>query len=702
MRGKKNGNWHVRCLAGLRSLAITLAKYLESEYFFPHMKFDNKHFSMIVQCHSLCRYAFKASIRRPQCSKAGSLVFDSRPQILGGISSTSCHRPRISYKMSSSNANSSPDYTSWSKTDLITRVTALEAQLRAQTAAYHNSDSQPMPLLPSSQNPTLRRRRSLSPSRRASPFDPSKYSTRHIALKFAYLGGRYNGYEHANGHRTPLPTVEEVLWKALRKARLISPPTTGADESMEVVWNPAQRMKMEPLEISWAGCEYSKCGRTDRGVSAFGQVIGIRVRSNRPRVAQKTDADDGARDEIHESNTVIDGANGILDLPDLDADDIMSSSYEPTFHPINDELPYMTILNSILPSDIRILAWCPDPPPSFDARFSCKERRYKYFFTNPAFLPTPGPLGLQAVAGKESTTREGWLNIEAMRKAAKKLEGLHDFRNFCKIDPSKQMLSCERRIIHASIEEVKQQGGPVSLDEEPALSGEEDGKVALGNGATPQSCGPQVYSFNVNGSAFLWHQVRHMAAILFLVGQGLETPAVVDDLLDIEANPGRPMYEMASDSPLVLWDCIFANQNSTGDEDVLDWVYVGDARSIPALTIKSDGKFGLGGVVDEVWTQWRKNKMNEILSSSLLDLVIGQGDGSALKRGGFRDMEAVKTRSQKIFDGRETPRMAGRYVPVLQKPRLDGVEAQNAKYRAGKGSRRELRQNAVQEVALGD
>jgi tRNA pseudouridine38/39 synthase len=373
---------------------------------------------------------------------------------------------------------------------------------------------------------------------------------------------------------------------------------------------------------------------------------------------------------------------------------LMSGVHEPTFHPINDELPYITILNSILPSDIRILAWCPDPPPGFDARFSCRERRYKYFFTNPAFMPTPGPLGFQNAAGKASEIREGWLDIEAMRLAAKRLEGLHDFRNFCKIDPSKQMPSCERRITYADIEEVKQQGGPVSFDAEPALGRGANRNAAFGNGSLPRGCGAQVYTFNVNGSAFLWHQVRHMAAILFLVGQGLEPPKVVDDLLDIKSNPGRPTYEMASDSPLVLWDCIFT-ENGTSQKDGLDWVYTGDAHSILALTIKTDGKFGQGGVVDEIWTQWRKHKMDEILSSSLLDLVVNQGDGSAMARGGFRDIEAVKIRSQKIFDGRETPKMAGKYVPVMQKPRLDSVDAQNAKYRAGKGARKELQRNGV-------
>ena len=586
------------------------------------------------------------------------------------------------------------DYTSWSNADLIARVTSLEAQLRAQTSDYCPLQS-PAPPTASAKVP---RRRSLSPSRRASPFNPSKYSTRHIALKFAYLGGRYNGYEHANGNITPLPTVEEVLWKALRKTRLISPPNISADSSMEVVWDPAERISLGPLDISWEGCEYSKCGRTDRGVSAFGQVVGVRVRSNKPLAVLKVDKQDAVRDEVQESDTVIDEANDILELPDIDADDLKSDLHEPTFHPINDELPYTSMLNSILPSDIRILAWCPDPPPGFDARFSCKERRYKYFFTNPAFMPTPGPLGFQNAAGKPSRIREGWLDIEAMRLAAKKLEGLHDFRNFCKIDPGKQMPNCERRITHAYIEEVKQQRGPVSFDVEPALGRGADRNAAFGD----ESYSPRVYSFNVHGSAFLWHQVRHMAAILFLVGQGLEPPTVVDDLLDIVSNPGRPTYEMASDSPLVLWDCIFAGENGTAREDALDWVYAGDAPSLPALNIKTDGKFGQGGVVDEVWTQWRKHKMDEILASSLLDLVINQGDGTAMARGGFRDIEAVKTRSQKIFDGRETPRMAGRYVPVMQKPRLESVEAQNAKYRAGKGARKDLQRNGVREVCSED
>lgn len=34
------------------------------------------------------------------------------------------------------------------------------------------------------------------------------------------------------------------------------------------------------------------------------------------------------------------------------------------------------------------------------------------------------------------------------------------------------------------------------------------------------------WQFRVRGTAFLWHQVRCMTAVLFLIGQGLEKPQV--------------------------------------------------------------------------------------------------------------------------------------------------------------------------------
>ena len=595
------------------------------------------------------------------------------------------------------------DYSGWSNDALISRISMLESQLRARNLEYSNGTPPPAK--------TASRDRKRSPSRRATPFDASKHSTRPIVLKLAYLGGQYNGFEHSNNNFTDLPTIEEVLWKALRKARLISPRLQeGSDQSYDVVWGAERRKKYkkiwsgdtdpkEALELNWDGCDWSKCGRTDRGVSAFGQVVGVRVRSNKP--LQKQNGVVIGSTVTTTTKVRYGGANGATiesgseteaeaedGMPPIDVEYLAEVVHEKVFDDIAEELPYVSMLNSILPPNIRVLAWCPFPSPDFNARFSCKERRYKYFFTNPAFLPTPGPLGLKNANGTEAQVREGWLDIEAMKTAAKKLEGLHDFRNFCKIDPSKQMTSCERRITHATVEVARSQGGPTGFAQggRDVGSGRTQSPDAVENGSSAAVAAPTVYTFNVHGSAFLWHQVRCMVAVLFLVGQGLEKPEVVDQLLEIKKVPTRPSYEMASDAPLVLWDCIFPDEGSSG-EDSLDWIYAGDAKMIPSITTKSDGRFGLGGVVDELWTQWRRAKIDEVLTGSLLDLCLSQGDSSSLSRGGFRDPASVGNRSQKIFDGRDTGRMVGDYVSVLDKPRLDSMEVQNAKWRARKGAK---------------
>jgi tRNA pseudouridine38/39 synthase len=59
----------------------------------------------------------------------------------------------------------------------------------------------------------------------------------------------------------------------------------------------------------------------------------------------------------------------------------------------------------------------------------------------------------------------------------------------------------------------------------------------------------------VDGSSFLWHQIRCIVAILFLVGQKKESPSIVDELLDIEKYTSKPQYTISSEHPLVLFDC---------------------------------------------------------------------------------------------------------------------------------------------------
>ena len=314
--------------------------------------------------------------------------------------------------------------------------------------------------------------------------------------------------------------------------------------------------------------------------------------------------------------------------------------------------------------------------------------------------PYPDKSGKLPVGGMgaPSAVREGWLDIDRMREAARRLVGLHDYRNLCKIDPSNQMTSCERRITHADIEEWPTPGTEWTSNKHLNLSGEEQPSLTatrLGIRSFVDD-GPKVYTFSVHGSAFLWHQVRCMMGVLFLVGQGLEESSIIDALLDIRENPRKPLFEMADDTGLVLWDCVFGD-----GVNQLRWIYAGDEASLPTLSTKHDGKFGLGSLTDVLWKQWRQAKMDEVLSGSLLDLTLSQGDGSAMTRGGFRDPAAAQ-RNQKLFDGGNVGRMAGKYVKIMDKPRMDTLEAQNEKYLRTRKVRRDMKREPLGEVPGGE
>lgn len=123
-------------------------------------------------------------------------------------------------------------------------------------------------------------------------------------IKFYYLGWDYNGFAV---QEDTTETIENYLFKALIKTCLIKDRSTS---------------------------NYHRCGRTDKGVSSFGQVISLNIRS---KLAKET-----------ENN-------------------------------LQDELDYCQILNSVLPENIQCVGWSPVND-DFSARFNCKSRMYKYFF----------------------------------------------------------------------------------------------------------------------------------------------------------------------------------------------------------------------------------------------------------------------------------------------------------------------------------
>ncbi|CAG8501242.1 2447_t:CDS:2 [Paraglomus occultum] len=363
-------------------------------------------------------------------------------------------------------------YDLWSREELILKLLEYEdSQLPNATKKHESNDSASVC---SSISTTDSKK-----TKRNRQFDMSKYSQKYIALKVAYLGWNYHGFAVQADEET-CPTVEGQIFKALLTAKLITDPSS---------------------------CKFSRCGRTDKGVSGLGQVIALKVRSNMP-------ADKIEDKDIVEENVESDG-----------------NDYKNEYVKIKDknqpkeEIPYVDILNRLLPADIRILAWT-SVPESFSARFSCRGRRYRYFFLKSA------------------------LNIELMQSACKQFIGTHDFRNFCKINSSQDVTNYERTILDAKISKASE------CDSDAGCGGD---RVS-----PPYSDVDEFYVFEVRGTAFLWHQVRCMMGILFLIGQELESPSIIQSLFDISTIPSRPAYEMASELPLILYGCEFNG---------LDWKY---------------------------------------------------------------------------------------------------------------------------------
>jgi tRNA pseudouridine38/39 synthase len=165
------------------------------------------------------------------------------------------------------------------------------------------------------------------------------------------------------------------------------------------------------------------------------------------------------------------------------------------------EYPYARILNNLLPPEIRILGWAPVSP-EFSARFSATTRTYRYFFAK-------RPL----------------MDLEPIKQGLQRFVGRHDFRNFCKMDVEK-IYNFERLIHHAQV-------------------------VQTSN---------DICYLQIHGQAFLWHQIRCIAAVLLnMVGRGVESPEVITELLNVQRYPGKPSYPLADEKPLVLHDCGYPN-----------------------------------------------------------------------------------------------------------------------------------------------
>jgi len=242
-------------------------------------------------------------------------------------------------------------------------------------------------------------------------------------------------------------------------------------------------------------------------------------------------------------------------LQDQHIPDVRSSDIEP------EEIRYVYILNRVLPPEIRVLAWCPVHP-TFSARFSCTSRTYKYFFPR------------------------GNLDLSHMLEAASALIGEHDFRNLCKMDVGNGVVTYRRHITAVDLTVCRHESRICQMKTgtaddnvvntspdylEPDVTVNKAAQNVLHPNLDDRESvddSSEICELTITGQAFLWHQIRCIVAVLFLIGQGRENPSIISELLDVERHPCKPQYTMAVEFPLILFDCAYDNDDIEWQHDI--------------------------------------------------------------------------------------------------------------------------------------
>lgn len=386
---------------------------------------------------------------------------------------------------------------------MVIRVLALQAHntqllnLLKKEHAAHNAAVEALAESSngSSSSTTVPSHNEAEPTQRKFHFKTSH--KRHILLKFYYLGWDYQGFT-SQEHTTQ--TIEHHLFKALTKTCLI-----------------------ETRETS----NYHRCGRTDKGVSAFSQVISIDVRSK------------------------------------------FSPELQMNEESLKNEMNYCEALNRVLPANIKCLSWAPCEKAAYSARlekpvfhilflfynillfrFDCKKRSYRYFFPR------------------------GNMNIEAMRSACKHLVGINDFRNLCKMDVQNGVVEFIREIkgadIHLASESLEDPGYDMFYMEligKAYLWHQVRCIMAILLLVGQEQEHPDVMAELMDVAKNPWYER------LFLC----DVTSRSERILTVGILRSTPQYSMASDLALNLWNVEYKDESDTDENGVqfksVQWQY---------------------------------------------------------------------------------------------------------------------------------
>jgi tRNA pseudouridine38/39 synthase len=655
-------------------------------------------------------------------------------------------------------------YSNLSREELIARLISLEKPIA--------SSSKLPAVTPPRELTAYERKKAEKYAKANQKFDLTKYPCRKIALRFSYDGASYSGLATQKGKTGIAPpddmasviTVEDILWKALAETRLV-----GEDQSMG--------------NVGW-----SRCGRTDRGVSAGGQVVALWVRSRKvDQWEERRALEQFIVEKKREQGKVVDDEED--EIVGFIAEDSMVQIAESNGHlsddashegskrveadPDAEELNYVSTLNAVLPSTIRIQAWSPVRT-KFSARFDCRFRHYKYFFTS----------GCPFIKHTSSRGPVPQLDIPLMQKTAQKFLGDHDFRNFCKVDPSKQIDNYRRRIDGISIDRVS---APWPVARSSSAISNKSSEMTRGEDSET------MYVLNLRGTAFLYHQVRHMVAVLFLVGANLEKPSIIDELLnvekgglardrllmrrrglilddqiipttlpsstattmngyvasdnmiedealllpsqmnvdelreeersllDLEVYDGKPEYKMASDRPLMLWECGFKDSDVQWRSGTYDGPLSPSSTNGKAgdgiAAISGDINSSTGSTIAMLHAHWSSFSITaELYKHFLLALPLDKKDEAGyIPSSLFFDQSSApslqKASSKTGSVSSKSPSYARQIVPLgdghfkpvqnykglIKAKREETPDAKNARFLQGRGKRRAERKAAANE-----
>lgn len=221
----------------------------------------------------------------------------------------------------------------------------------------------------------------------------------------------------------------------------------------------------------------------------------------------------------------------------------------------------------------------------------------------------------------------------------------------------------------------------------------------------------------------LYNQVRHIVALLFLVGARLETPDIIERLLwtsdrtQMTENmhplrPGetrelmdrKPGYAMADDLPLILWQCGF---NSTE----FDWRIdnsptAKDPPISPPAADTAHPDIRAKTALDPIESFRRQFlEMNETYTEARLKAVVLKHHLASFAFHCPSSPEASSEAGPTSPPLTYTPIGAGRsfktssYIPLLERKRGDVPEVANANWAKGRGARRVERREARSDEA---